>query len=81
MDNTKRFFLKLLLIPLGLIAIFALIAIFGLRTWEDMLFPIVGILIGEVFALLLFLYFFKIKKYKDDDLDQFTEDDKKDTYL
>lgn len=79
--ETKKYLKKLMLIPLGLIVILVLIALFGLRSWKDMLVPILGILIGEVFVFLLYLYIFRFKHHKDnEDNDEYTEGDKKDTY-
>ena len=80
--ETKKYLTKLMLIPLGFIAILALIALFGLRSWKDMLVPILGILIGEVFVFLLYLYIFRFRRHKDNEYnDEYTEEDKKDTYL
>ena len=46
-----------------------------------MLVPILGILIGEVFVFLLYLYIFRFRHHKDnEDNDEYTEGDKKDTY-
>ena len=78
--ETKKYLKKLMLIPLGIIAIFVLIAACGLRTWKDMLVPILGILIGEVFVFLLYLYIFRHHK-NNENIDGFTEEDKKDPYL
>ena len=67
--DVQKLIKKLMLIPLGFIVIFALIAVCGIRTWEDMLVAIFGILIGEAVVFLLYLYFFKIhKNNKDEDI-------------
>ena len=76
--ETKKYLKKLTLIPLGLIAIFALIAICGLRTWNDMLVPILVMLIWGVFDFLLYLYIFKFKRYPNNEDDEYTNEDKKD---
>ena len=79
--ETKKYLKKLMLIPLCFIVILVLIALFGLRSWKDMLVPILGILIGEVFVFLLYLYIFRFRHHKDnEDNDEYTEGDKKDTY-
>ncbi len=64
--DVKNLIKKLLLIPFGFILVFALIAVCGLRTWNDMLVPIMGSLIGEFVVLLAYFYLFKIRKDHDD---------------
>lgn len=64
--DIKKLIKKLLLIPLVFIVILAIIAVSGLRSWNDMLIPIIGVLIGEIIIVLLYFYFFKIHKNNED---------------
>ena len=48
--DIKKLIKKLLLIPLVFIVILAIIAVSGLRSWNDMLIPIIGVLIGKLLS-------------------------------